>query len=290
MGIAHTMAAPGPGELRGFEEGDIDLGAPACADVLEYLDDEFGGDGPGDDDYVFGEDAIEECLEDGECRIGQLVSRSMADACTRIAPGCDLYGMSTGIIGGGGWAVNRLCGDTRPAQIDECRGSPLVLDLAGDGLRLTGPEDGVLWGVAGNETARTGWIGAGGGDALLAMDVDGDGAITSGRELFGESTGGWAPDGFAALARHDANADGWIDALDPAFAELFAWTDDGDARTESGELRALPEVGIVAIPLTARSLGARDPASGNELGLEATARASGGREVPVVDVWFRFME
>jgi len=290
MGIVHTLAPPSEtDDLQGFDEGDIDLGEPACADVLEYLDDEFGGDGPGDDDYVFGEDAIEECLQDGECRIGQLVTRSMADACTRVAPGCDLHSMSAGIIGGGGWAVGQLCGPGRPGQIEEYRGSPLVLDLDGDGLSLTGPEDGVLFALSGNHPVRTGWIAPGSGDALLAIDLDGDGVIGSGRELFGEATTGWAPDGFAALARHDANGDGWLDGFDPDFGRLLVWRDDGDGVTRSGELSTLAQAGVLGIPLAARRVGVRD-ASGNELGLEATARSSSGVDVPVVDVWFRFAE
>src|SRR5262249_55150507 len=56
-------------------------------------------------------------------------------------------------------------------------------------------------------TATTPWI---------ALDRDGDGAITSGAELFGSATplrgDGMAHDGFEALAALDANGDGVIDA------------------------------------------------------------------------------
>jgi len=74
-------------------------------------------------------------------------------------------------------------------------------------------------------TAATPW---------LALDRDGDGAITSGLELFGDAV---AEHGFAALAELDANGDGMIDARDPMFAALLLWTDrNGDRASAPGEL------------------------------------------------------
>jgi hypothetical protein len=93
-------------------------------------------------------------------------------------------------------------------------------------------------------TAATPWI---------AIDLDGDGAITSGAELFGDATtlpsGAKATNGFTALAALDANHDGVIDARDPAFAQLVLWADrDPDRKTTPSELRPLAEV-VSAIPL-----------------------------------------
>jgi len=83
-------------------------------------------------------------------------------------------------------------------------------------------------------TATTPWI---------ALDLDGDGAITSGAELFGSSTvlaSGRAPNGFAALAALDANGDGTLDARDPMFGKLVLWSDrNGDHRSSPDELRPL---------------------------------------------------
>ncbi|MEP6862147.1 MAG: hypothetical protein ABJE66_16095 [Deltaproteobacteria bacterium] len=94
-------------------------------------------------------------------------------------------------------------------------------------------------------TAATPWI---------ALDLDGDGSITSGAELFGSSTvlrgGGRALNGFAALAPLDANGDGVLDARDPMFAKLVLWSDrNGDHRSSSDELRPLSSV-VTSIPLT----------------------------------------
>lgn len=93
-------------------------------------------------------------------------------------------------------------------------------------------------------TSSTPWI---------ALDRDGDGAITSGAELFGDATalpdGAKAVNGFSALAALDDNRDGVIDRRDPAFAKLVLWSDrDGDRRSSPSELRALSEV-MVSIPL-----------------------------------------
>ena len=92
-------------------------------------------------------------------------------------------------------------------------------------------------------TAATPWI---------ALDRDGDGAITSGAELFGDATvlpnGAHATNGFEALAALDANHDGVIDRRDPMFDKLVLWSDrDGD-RKSAGELTRLADV-IEEIPL-----------------------------------------
>jgi hypothetical protein len=93
-------------------------------------------------------------------------------------------------------------------------------------------------------SAETPWI---------AIDRDGDGAITSGAELFGDATvmadGSTAPDGFAALAALDANGDGVLDARDPAFASLLLWAErNGDRTSSPDELRPLASV-VTSIPL-----------------------------------------
>ncbi|MDC0666891.1 hypothetical protein [Nannocystis radixulma] len=76
----------------------------------------------------------------------------------------------------------------------------------------------------------------------------------SGRELFGSGTvlasGLPARHGFEALAEHDLNRDGKIDAADPVFAELVLRSDgDGDRRGELAELLPVRHVDLVAIHL-----------------------------------------
>lgn len=128
--------------------------------------------------------------------------------------------------------------------------TPLVLNFDGAPLRFDAAA-AAAFDISGvGECLSTDW------PALpwLALDRDGDGAIESGRELFGSGTvlrsGHRASHGFEALAEHDINRDGRIDARDPVFAELVLWTDgDGDRRGELSELLPVAAVDLVAIHL-----------------------------------------
>jgi len=142
---------------------------------------------------------------------------------------------------------------TRPRRSD-----PLALDLDGDGIETTGIGN---WGNTtlfdhdgdGN-LEGTGWLS--GDDGWLARDIDGNGTIDSGAELFGEHTrlAGQqaAVDGFSALAALDSNADGSIDRNDNAFEDLLVWQDGNqDGVSQAGELKSLAELGISALSLDA---------------------------------------
>src|SRR5262249_53387342 len=96
-----------------------------------------------------------------------------------------------------------------------------------------------------------------GASAFLALDLDGDGRITSGRELFGASSG----DGFADLARYDADRNGFIDESDPVFARLLAWrlTDSGEDQLDS-----LAALGVGALYLGSASTPFELRTPGNE--------------------------
>lgn len=134
------------------------------------------------------------------------------------------------------------------------RYDPLALDLDGDGKIGTSAESN--WGGAlfdnngdGIRTA-TGWVGP--TDGLLVRDLDGNGLIESGRELFGDQTvladGSNAANGFAALAAMDTNGDGKVDASDADFASLRVWRDvNGNGVTDSGELLTMSELGITSV-------------------------------------------
>lgn len=107
---------------------------------------------------------------------------------------------------------------------------PLTLDLDGDGIETTGESgrSGVMFDTDsdGINTA-TGWISA--DDGLLVRDINKNGIIDNGSELFGDSTalinGSVAANGFSALTDLDDNHDGKVDANDAAFSELKVWRD-----------------------------------------------------------------
>lgn len=130
------------------------------------------------------------------------------------------------------------------------KSDPLVLDLDGDGVEIGTVAKGVAFDITG-DGARERTATAIGGDGFLALDRDGDGAITSGRELFGDQHG--AINGFAELARFDQNTDSVIDAQDRVFEQLRIWRDDNrDGVSAARELLTLPELGITAIDLAYR--------------------------------------
>ncbi|WP_108820440.1 calcium-binding protein [Pseudovibrio sp. Alg231-02] len=128
---------------------------------------------------------------------------------------------------------------------------PFVLDLDGDGVESVTAEDGVMFDLAGDGIKRgTGWVGA--DDGLLVRDINGDGQITDGRELFGDATvlsdGTTAEHAFVALQDLDDNGDGKLDASDPAWNELQVWNDENqDGIVQEGELKSLDELNIESI-------------------------------------------
>lgn len=132
--------------------------------------------------------------------------------------------------------------------------SPLILDLDGDGIEITALTGAITFDHDA-DGVRTGTAWAGADDGLLAFDLDGNGLIDSGRELFGNNTllpsGQKAADGFAALRALDANADGLLDTNDATFANLRVWRDlDQDGVSDAGELQSLEEIGVTQIGLT----------------------------------------
>ena len=131
---------------------------------------------------------------------------------------------------------------------------PFILDLDGDGVETINLTSGILFDHnADGVKTGTGWVK--GDDALLVRDLNDNGTIDSGRELFGDQTlltnGQLAANGFAALRDLDANADGMIDASDAAFAQLKVWRDlNQDGISQADELQTLAEAGIASIGLT----------------------------------------
>ncbi|SQF93613.1 calcium binding hemolysin protein [Paucimonas lemoignei] len=167
--------------------------------------------------------------------------------------------------------------------------SPIVLDLDGDGVETTASNGKSFFDHDANRFAElTGWVGH--DDGLLVRDLNGNGLIDDGTELFGNhtllTTGVSAENGFQALSEMDSNNDSSIDSFDAEFNSLGVWKDgNGDGIVQAGELKSLSAVGVGSLSLSYAQSDKVD-AQGNhhkQLGSYVTVDGS-VREMH--DVWF----
>ena len=167
--------------------------------------------------------------------------------------------------------------------------SPLIFDLNHDGKFSVSVDNGVRFDMkSSGSLLKTAWVNA--NDGLLARDINGDGLINNGSELFGDKTkqpnGKSARDGFAALASLDSNRDGVINVKDASWKDLKIWIDrNSDGHTDPGELLSLDSFGIVSLKLGAKSSTATE--NGNKIGLVSSFTNVDGSSGELADVWFR---
>lgn len=176
-----------------------------------------------------------------------------------------------------------------------CPGSPIVVDMAGDGIHLTSAEDGVVYTLRTGRFGLWAWTERSSDDAFLVLDVNGNGRIDDGSELFGDGAIQIAsadPNGFMALAYYDrpeqgGNGDGAIDARDAVWSRLRLWRDaDHDAYSAPSELTTLDKAGVHSFSLTAKPSTGVD-AYGNEFRFSATIVADAPVSGVVSDVWLQ---
>lgn len=116
---------------------------------------------------------------------------------------------------------------------------PLVLHFDGAAPALTDQRfDFDL--DADGQTEAMPFVGTGSG--FLVWDRNGNGQADDGSELFGTRTG----DGFAELAAHDGDGNGWIDEADAIFTQLLVWRKDAAGQDR---LQSLAEAGVGALAL-----------------------------------------
>lgn len=106
---------------------------------------------------------------------------------------------------------------------------PLIINWSGtDDIEFTSLDDGVNFDLDNNSFAeKTAWVKN--HDGFLAIDLNGNGKIDNGGELFGDSfimpDGNCSKTGFEALSSLDTNKNEKIDAEDAMFGNAKAYTD-----------------------------------------------------------------
>ena len=125
---------------------------------------------------------------------------------------------------------------------------PVVLDLDGDGTEFVARSAGVTFDYLGDGSPlHTAW--AGKDDGILAIDLNGNGRVDSGKEIVFGGNGLTDLQGIAAS--YDSNHDGLLDARDADFAKFGVWQDaNSNGVNDAGEFRTLAEAGIASINLT----------------------------------------
>ena len=125
--------------------------------------------------------------------------------------------------------------------------APIVFDLTGDGFHFVSWSAGVAFDYTGSGAlVTTAW--AGSDDAILAIDLNGNGRVDSGAEIVFGGNGLTDLQGLAAT--YDSNHDGVLDAKDAAFAQFGVWQDaNGNGVSDPGEFRTLTQAGITSISL-----------------------------------------
>lgn len=125
-------------------------------------------------------------------------------------------------------------GGDQPVQVD-----PLVINFGTGSASLS--EQKYAFDIDANGSLdQISFVGPGSG--FLALDLNEDGAINDGGELFGPQSG----NGFDDLAKYDADGNNWIDENDAIYDKLQIWSKDAAGKDV---LMALGQKGVGAIYL-----------------------------------------
>lgn len=208
------------------------------------------------------------CLMDADCCDGLSCNEGQCHGC----PGGCPYG----------WVcVFGICSE----------GSPIVIDVLGDGIKLTNAANGVSFDITGDGVKEgLSWTTSSSDDAWLVLDRNGNGVVDNGNELFGNFTPQPAPDpgqernGFLALSTFDTtenggDGDGRIRGGDAVFSALRLWQDrNHNGISEANELHSMTDFGLTSIDLQYKTSRRRDE-HGNQFRYRAKVTNLHGSEV-----------
>lgn len=172
--------------------------------------------------------------------------------------------------------------------------SPIIIAPHGGKYKLAGADDPVVFDLnSDGRPDRITWTARGSGLKFLAADLNGNGMIDNGSELFGD----FAPNGdeasrmngFDRLAQLDSDSSGAIDQNDPAWSLLLLWEDrNHDGVSQPEEIGRVIESGITRLGVDCRYTGRRDP-NGNALAYKAMLWRD-GHAAPYYDVYFKSVD
>ena len=175
---------------------------------------------------------------------------------------------------------------------------PLLIDTDGNGVKLTSPEQGVIFDIDGDGVAeQIGWTHKNSNDVWLAMDRNGNGRIDDGTELFGNNTpvrpGQKTDNGFEALnylhaeSRGLAALDAAIAASDDAWSRLLLWRDaNHNGISEADELTRVVDSPLSSIDLRYEIVSR--VRKDNEIRERSTVSWDGAAR-QIVDVWLTIL-
>ena len=182
--------------------------------------------------------------------------------------------------------------------------SPLIVDTARNGYRLTSVDNGVRFDLnADGVPEQVAWTRRDSDDAFLALDRNGNGRIDDGSELFGNYTparpdtpGVTTPNGFEALKFVESAAygaserNGVITARDAAFSRLLLWRDlNHNGLSEPDELQPVTESGLEAIS-TDYKTSRRADKHGNEFRQRSRVLWADGQYDHIFDIWLAWRD
>jgi len=197
------------------------------------------------------------------------------------------------------------CGEEKPCdgilekgKRAPCEHSPILIDLDADGFQFSGPRGAVYFDLYGSGIPlHLQWVISNSDDAFLVNDLNGNGLVDDGAELFGNGTrlileGELAPNGFVGLAQYDlselgGNEDGFLSSLDLIWSDLLIWLDnDANGVSTPDEITTLDNYDITQLGIIPRESNNRDE-YGNRLRFWSYASREFLEALDTVDVFFR---
>lgn len=171
---------------------------------------------------------------------------------------------------------------------------PLILDLDGNGISTVAIDNkyfdkNTFFDFDGDGIAHaTGWTTT---DGILVRDINNDGIINNGTEVFGDyiikQDGTRAKHGFDALADLDENKDGKIDNQDSLFAQLKVWQDKNkDGISQKEELQNLTDLNIQSLNLDYKN--SNQQSQGGKISQLSNYTKNDGTTYQMGDVDFNF--